>query len=239
MAGRGKTAFRKPYRRTCRGLKDQAVTSTTWYTLQRQDPHHRKSMANTEPHERLLRSLGGVAPQVHRQYQPDQSQAADLSSYASTSSSFTTRQSLNEQVPIPIKRRTTRPSCLPDTEEVPEVQHPQEQDLGDEYARSESPLGLEPRSLGEYASRDTELDVAPGYTAGRVEYEPIDVPPGYTPLNFRPALLSSPATMILMVLYVGIIGGMFALLYCSGSKLTYEVENVNYYFVAHYGPSMV
>ncbi|KAK5120880.1 hypothetical protein LTR85_005947 [Meristemomyces frigidus] len=193
-------------------------------------------MAEFQPREPLLRPSRPILPHLPRSDQPESTATGgDMV----PSPSAMTHLSQEGSILLPFKNKTFHPACSTETEEETEIYDAHEQELDDEYARAIGLQGIELQRLQHSARANNEGGTAPGYAASRVKYEPIEVPKGYPHLDFRPTLLSLSGTLALIVLYLGIIAGMFALLYCRGSAPAYEVENVNYYFSAHYGPSLV
>lgn len=81
---------------------------------------------------------------------------------------------------------------------------------------------------------DMGFDAEDPYT-----YEAIDTPPGFQPLDFRPAILKREVTIGLAVFYAAIIAVMVALMFMGDDNQSYSVLDLNIYLGARYGPSVV
>ena len=70
-------------------------------------------------------------------------------------------------------------------------------------------------------------------------FEPIDPPKGYTPLTFRPKILTRRILLAIAVFYLGIFGLLGYLIYRSQFEIPWKIRNVNYYLAARYLPAVI
>jgi hypothetical protein len=75
-------------------------------------------------------------------------------------------------------------------------------------------------------------------TITTASFRPILPPEGHHPLDFRPILLRPKWTIILMLVYFAISGGIAALLYTSGDDHKFLVSSENVQLVARYCPGL-
>lgn len=72
-----------------------------------------------------------------------------------------------------------------------------------------------------------------------VRFDPILPPKDYTPLNFRPTMLTHRILWSLVLFYLATLGLLAYLFYRSHLELVWRVRNVNYYLAARYLPAVI
>ncbi|KAH0401455.1 hypothetical protein KCU89_g4145, partial [Aureobasidium melanogenum] len=70
-------------------------------------------------------------------------------------------------------------------------------------------------------------------------FEVIDPPDGYTPLTFRPKILTRPILLAIAAFYLSMLGLLGYLIHRSRSASVWTIRNVNYYLAARYLPAVV
>ncbi|KAH0341104.1 hypothetical protein KCU81_g6515, partial [Aureobasidium melanogenum] len=70
-------------------------------------------------------------------------------------------------------------------------------------------------------------------------FEAINPPEGYTPLTFRPTILTRRVLLAITAFYLCILGLLGYLIHRSLSSKRWEIRNVNYYLAARYLPAVI
>jgi hypothetical protein len=72
-----------------------------------------------------------------------------------------------------------------------------------------------------------------------VIFEPIEPPDGYTPLSFRPKILTRRILLAITVFYLANLGLLGYLIHRSRFARVWTIHNVNYYLAARYLPAVI
>lgn len=70
-------------------------------------------------------------------------------------------------------------------------------------------------------------------------FEPIEPPDGYTPLTFRPKVLTRRVLLAVAAFYLAIFCLLGSLIYRSLYEKSWKIRNVNYYLAARYLPAII
>jgi hypothetical protein len=76
-------------------------------------------------------------------------------------------------------------------------------------------------------------------TPDQVRFKPIEPPRNYTPLTFRPKILTRWILLAITVFYLANLGLLGYLTYRSRSAQVWNIHNVNYYLAARYLPAVI
>ncbi|KAI5356554.1 hypothetical protein Slin15195_G021920 [Septoria linicola] len=104
------------------------------------------------------------------------------------------------------------------------------------FSRHESRL---PREVSRNNSGMQRSSLLVGNNVGHLKFLPIEPPPGYPPLDYRPAMITRTATITLFFLYVGLTAGVSCLAYVPESRIAYAVHADSYYLAVKYGPAVI